>query len=782
MPDRPEERSPENGGRPAGATAPYEWHLAFATELFSAPDLDSTVLVRLRAGAGVVLLEEHGAFRLVQTSEGRVGYVGKLALARSRAPAAQAAARPDEPPPLPWELERLGGSAHAAESRTAPAADEAAAVPLEHPAQAPEAAVGEALPEPEPGEPPSLPWELERLGAQEADVRRRASAAGDGGATPLAVPSHQPSDTLAGPAAAESQRRATPTDQPARAEHQPAASASAPVTEARPAAPAGPPAAEQRRAPTPSQQEVAEQRPVPAGQAASSASPPAAAAAQDAQREARGAAARPASVGEEQRTHGLATPTVALGRSRAARLTAPLAADEPRRRRRGGLVWLTALPGARRLVAWLRARRLRQRAPAALGAPPATMAAAGDHRRRRRALGLLAALLLLVGLFEALAWTLGLLGQSPRAAGEPSGSPLVAAVRGADGRTEVSVDTRAVAGAAGVSVIWIVVVVSAAGTGAALPAAAALVPAMGLTAALNAATGLTPPEKVLLLDLSGTQAAAGGGPAVALRQVTRERVTLTMRNDVVDRLASSLPSGPPPPAPVRSASIPPPAPPAAGSSTLATIVVSETVETASVPRPPGSLDVGFVLDASGSMLERLGGRQKIDIAKEVLNDFVGSLQPTVQVGLWVYGHRRGDRAFQCQQIELLYPISAVQPQTLRERINEVTPFGWTPIAKSIELAARDFRRLPGIVEVMVLISDGEETCGGDPVKAVREARQANADLTVHAVGLAVTPETRQQLEGIAAAGGGRYYDASDAASLAAALAAITRPAPAGPAG
>ncbi|MBI2321450.1 MAG: VWA domain-containing protein [Chloroflexi bacterium] len=192
--------------------------------------------------------------------------------------------------------------------------------------------------------------------------------------------------------------------------------------------------------------------------------------------------------------------------------------------------------------------------------------------------------------------------------------------------------------------------------------------------------------------------------------------------------------------------------------------------------------MGFVLDASGSMLERLGGRQKIDIAKEVLNDFVGSLQPTVQVGLWVYGHRRGDRAFQCQQIELLYPISAVQPQTLRERINEVTPFGWTPIAKSIELAARDFRRLPGIVEVMVLISDGEETCGGDPVKAVREARQANADLTVHAVGLAVTPETRQQLEGIAAAGGGRYYDASDAASLAAALAAITRPAPAGPAG
>ncbi|MBI2321451.1 MAG: hypothetical protein HYU88_05015, partial [Chloroflexi bacterium] len=228
----------------------------------------------------------------------------------------------------------------------------------------------------------------------------------------------------------------------------------------------------------------------------------------------------------------------------------------------------------------------------ALGAPPATRAAAGDHRRRRRALGLLAALLLLVGLFEALAWTLGLLGQSPRAAGEPSGSPLVAAVRGADGRTEVSVDTRAVAGAAGVSVIWIVVVVSAAGTGAALPAAAALVPAMGLTAALNAATGLTPPEKVLLLDLGGTQASAGGGPAVALRQVTRERVTLTMRNDVVDRLASSLPSGPPPPAPVRSASIPPPAPPAAGSSTLATIVVSETVETASVPRPPGSLDVG----------------------------------------------------------------------------------------------------------------------------------------------------------------------------------------------
>lgn len=191
-----------------------------------------------------------------------------------------------------------------------------------------------------------------------------------------------------------------------------------------------------------------------------------------------------------------------------------------------------------------------------------------------------------------------------------------------------------------------------------------------------------------------------------------------------------------------------------------------------VPRPPGALDLGFILDASGSMLERIDGRPKSTIAKEVLNEFLASVDSSVHVGLWIYGHRHGDRTSQCQQIELLQPIGPVDPEALRARIEEVTPFGWTPLAAALQVAARDFRRLPGVAEVLVLISDGEETCGGDPVKVAEEVKRANPNLTIHTVGLAVTEETRHQLERIASAGGGSYYDARDARALAAALAAI----------
>lgn len=679
MSDRPQQPSPADAAHPAGAAAPYEWRMAFSTELFSAPELGSAVVARLPAGAEVMVLDERGAFRRVQTTDGRVGYVGKLALVRSRPRAAQAARPSDvveEPPPLPWELERLGAQPEAA----APGAglDDRGSTAAAQPSAGPTPLV-----EVDRDEPPPLPWERERLGAPSEDVGDVPSAA-----------VHRPAPPTP---RADSESRAT--DAAGELTHPPVGAYSAA------------PAAAGTRAP-------------PAG------------------------------------------------------ATTPPDRSSRRRWRRRGPLWLAMLPGVRRLVAWLRARRIRHRAPAALAvaAPPA--AVASSRRLRRRALALLAALLLLVALFEALAWGLGLLGQPRRSTAEPPGSPVVAAVRGADGRIEVSVDTRALAGAAGVGVVWIVLVVLAAGAGAALPAAAMLVPAMGLAAALNAASGLMPPEKVLLLDVGGLEAAATGGPPLALRQATRERVTLTVRGELVDTLVNRLPGGAPPARP-RIVDL---APSAAGASTQATIVLSETVVAAGQPRPPGSLDVGFILDASGSMLERLGSRQKIEIAKEVLDDFVGHLQPTVHVGLWAYGHRRGDRAFQCQQVELLYPIGPVQPQTLRERIREITPFGWTPIARAIELAARDFRRLAGISEVMVLISDGEETCGGDPVKAVSEARRANPDLTIHTVGLAVTLETRQQLERIAAVGGGRYYDASDAASLAAALATITRPAPARPGG
>jgi hypothetical protein len=57
----------------------------------------------------------------------------------------------------------------------------------------------------------------------------------------------------------------------------------------------------------------------------------------------------------------------------------------------------------------------------------------------------------------------------------------------------------------------------------------------------------------------------------------------------------------------------------------------------------------------------------------------------------------------------------------------------------------------------VLVSDGKETCQGDPVVAAKAL--AAKDITVHTVGFIVDTAARGQLQAIAQATGGTYFDA-----------------------
>ena len=63
--------------------------------------------------------------------------------------------------------------------------------------------------------------------------------------------------------------------------------------------------------------------------------------------------------------------------------------------------------------------------------------------------------------------------------------------------------------------------------------------------------------------------------------------------------------------------------------------------------------------------------------------------------------------------------------------------------------------------VLILISDGEETCAGDPCPTARKLAKAGVDLQFNAIGLAVNAKARKQLQCIAKAGDGNYYDADN---------------------
>lgn len=199
----------------------------------------------------------------------------------------------------------------------------------------------------------------------------------------------------------------------------------------------------------------------------------------------------------------------------------------------------------------------------------------------------------------------------------------------------------------------------------------------------------------------------------------------------------------------------------------ASLVVAFNVPSTAAQDAPGVI---FILDGSGSMWGQIEGRTKIEVAKEIMVRLVDELPPTIQTGLVSYGHRtKGE----CDDIETLAALGSGNREELKARINGISPKGKTPITESLILATEDLRQNEGDSTV-VLISDGKETCEGDPCEAVRELRAAGVKTTVHVVGFDVSAEEREQLMCIAEAGNGRYFSADNATELNEALAEVKR--------
>lgn len=123
-------------------------------------------------------------------------------------------------------------------------------------------------------------------------------------------------------------------------------------------------------------------------------------------------------------------------------------------------------------------------------------------------------------------------------------------------------------------------------------------------------------------------------------------------------------------------------------------------------------DLMFVFDASGSMgtTDFTAKDPHIERVKNAFRRIVSELPPTRRMGLIVYGQGAYN---QCDSVELkLRPQTNAGPAMIAE-IEKVTPAGRTPLTQAVHDAADvlNYRHNPAVV---VLLTDGEETCGGKP--------------------------------------------------------------------
>lgn len=185
----------------------------------------------------------------------------------------------------------------------------------------------------------------------------------------------------------------------------------------------------------------------------------------------------------------------------------------------------------------------------------------------------------------------------------------------------------------------------------------------------------------------------------------------------------------------------------------------------------------LVMDASGSMNRTTaGGETLLDGAKQALSDVVRNLPDGTPTGLVLYGHRvpNTDEARGCRDIELVQPVEPLDRDALLATIDGYEAQGFTPIAGSLQEAARALP--PEGERTIVLVSDGEETCAPpDACDVAEELRADGIELVINTVGFALgdNDQARTELECIAEAGGGQFHDVDNAADLADTLADVS---------
>ena len=182
-------------------------------------------------------------------------------------------------------------------------------------------------------------------------------------------------------------------------------------------------------------------------------------------------------------------------------------------------------------------------------------------------------------------------------------------------------------------------------------------------------------------------------------------------------------------------------------------------------------NVEIVLDASGSMNGRLGsGERKIDAAKQAVRTFVSTVDPGIRLALRAYGHQSHRSKKDCRDTGLLVDFGPAGKTAgnVADRASGLAAQGYTPITYVLGLAADDLKPTEGS-HTIVLVSDGKETCEGDPCLLARKLAEADADLVIHTIGFGVDPTTRKQLECIARFGRGSYFPADGIEALSTSL-------------
>lgn len=172
---------------------------------------------------------------------------------------------------------------------------------------------------------------------------------------------------------------------------------------------------------------------------------------------------------------------------------------------------------------------------------------------------------------------------------------------------------------------------------------------------------------------------------------------------------------------------------AAATALVAPLVLAGPARAADATPSPCSEDAMIVFDASGSMAGNVSQgiatiKPRIDEARHALATVLPRVTRLRRVGLITYG----PGAYNQCNVQLKFEPTPNAAERIMREVDGLTPAGRTPLTSAVEEAADvlDYRKKPGVI---VLLTDGEETCGRSPCDLGKQLHAAAAELTVHVI-------------------------------------------------
>jgi Ca-activated chloride channel family protein len=176
-------------------------------------------------------------------------------------------------------------------------------------------------------------------------------------------------------------------------------------------------------------------------------------------------------------------------------------------------------------------------------------------------------------------------------------------------------------------------------------------------------------------------------------------------------------------------------------------------------------DALLILDASESMTRNSGsGPPRMSVARRAVQAALDIFPDDARIALRLYGSQAGAGVRNCEDSVLVvgFAPAATNRIEITEAMSRVRARGLTPIEYALEEAAGDFPE--DATRTIILVSDGRESCGGDPCAAA--AKLATQGFVINTVGFQVDRVGQSQLMCIAKASGGQYFDVPVAVGLA----------------